>query len=399
MKVLVPAESRAGENRVALVPAHVGRLKAAGFAVAVQSGAGRGSHLPDEDYRTAGADILTSKEHVAAAFRVADVVVSVRPLHPMAAALLKPGAATLSFLDPLADRATIEAIATAGASALSFDLVPRTARAQPMDALTSQAMCLGYRAALVTAARLPRFMGLYMTAAGTIAPARILVLGAGVAGLQAISTSRRLGAVVSAYDVRPDSAEEIRSVGASFIPMDPAIDGSAAYGRELAPRSADRLLELLVPHVAEADAVIATAAVPGRPAPRLVSAQALAQMRPGCVVYDLFAENGGNVEGSVAGQVVRIGGVEVIGGKDVASEIPLHAATLYSGNVLALLELVAPGGELSLDLGDEVQASCLIVHEGALSGQQPVTADGSAPEPGPGDSAGPVVQSIAEEVW
>lgn len=384
MKVLVPAESRARENRVAVVPESIAALRALGLTVAVQSGAGLRSHAPDDAYREAGAEVIGT-EHVAAALGVTDVVATVRPLHPKAMALLKPGAVSVSFLQPLADLATVTAAANAGATALSFDLVPRISRAQSMDALTSQAMVTGYRAALVAAERLPRFFPLFMTAAGTIPPARVLVLGAGVAGLQAIATARRLGAVVSAYDVRASSAEEVRSMGATFLSLGlDTAEGEGGYAREMSAERAQRQRDLLARHVRDADVVITTAAVPGRPAPLLVSADAVAGMREGSVVVDLAAESGGNVEGSQPGSEIRIGGALVWGGRDVASQLPEHASKLYSANCVALLGLMTREGVVDADLADEVIAGCAVVHRGAVRDAAAAAALGvepGAPEP------------------
>lgn len=379
MKVLVPTESRSGENRVALVPESVGRLKALGLTVAVQAGAGLASNAADDDYRQAGAEVIAT-EHVARAFGVTDVVTTVRPLHPKAVALLKPGAIMLSFLQPVADLATVTAAAEAGATALSFDLVPRISRAQSMDALTSQALVSGYRAALVAADRLPKFFPLFMTAAGTIPPAKVLVLGAGVAGLQAIATARRLGAVVSAYDVRPSSADEVKSMGAKFLSLDlDTAEGTGGYAREMTADRASRQMELLAPHVAESDVVITTAAIPGRQAPRLVSAEMVAAMHAGSVVVDLAAESGGNVEGSVPGDEVHIGGATIWGGANVPSQLPVHASKLYSANVVALLTLITKDGVVDADLSDEVIDGCAVVHTGTIRNRAAAEALGIAP--------------------
>ncbi|MGB8020370.1 MAG: Re/Si-specific NAD(P)(+) transhydrogenase subunit alpha [Candidatus Nanopelagicales bacterium] len=379
MKVLIPAESRSGENRVALVPESVGRLKALGLTVAVQSGAGLASNATDDDYRQAGAEVIAT-EHVARALGVTDVVATVRPLHPKAVALLKPGAIMMSFLQPVADLATVTAAADAGATALSFDLVPRISRAQSMDALTSQALVSGYRAALVAADRLPKFFPLFMTAAGTIPPAKVLVLGAGVAGLQAIATARRLGAVVSAYDVRPSSADEVKSMGAKFLSLDlDTAEGAGGYAREMTADRATRQMELLAPHVADSDVLITTAAIPGRPAPRLVSAEMVAGMRTGSVVVDLAAESGGNVEGSVPGDEVHIGGATVWGGANVPSQLPVHASKLYSANVVALLTLITKDGIVDADLSDEVIDGCAVVHTGTIRNPAAAQALGIAP--------------------
>ena len=366
MKVLVPAESRPGENRVALVPESVGRLTALGLTVAVQTGAGLRSYATDDDYRQAGAEVIAT-EHVAAALGVTDVVATVRPLHPKAVELLKPGAVSLSFLQPVADLATVVAAANAGATALSFDLVPRISRAQSMDALTSQSLVSGYLAALVGATRLPKFFPLFMTAAGTIPPAKVLVLGAGVAGLQAMATARRLGAVVSGYDVRPASADEVKSMGATFLALDlETAQGAGGYATEMSDDRAARQMELLAPYVADSDVVITTAAIPGRPAPRLVSAEMVAAMRSGSVVVDLAAESGGNVEGSQPGAEVQIGGALVWGGADVPSQMPVHASKLYSANVVALLTLITTDGIVDADLADEVIDGCAVVHRGTV---------------------------------
>jgi proton-translocating NAD(P)+ transhydrogenase subunit alpha len=373
MKVLVPAESRRGENRVALVPESVAKLRGMGLTVAVQAGAGVRSGATDDDYRQAGAEVIAT-DFVAPALGVTDVVTTVRPLHPRAVDLLKPGAITLSFLQPVADLQTVAAAARAEATALSFDLIPRISRAQAMDALTSQAMVAGYRAVLVAAERLPRFFPLSMTAAGTIPPARVLVLGAGVAGLQAIATARRLGAVVTAYDVRAASAEEVRSLGATFLDLGlGTAEGEGGYAREMSDERAQRQRDLLAAHVAAADVVITTAAVPGHQAPQLVTADAVSQMRPGSVVVDLAAESGGNVEGSQPGSVAQVGSATLIGGADVPSQLPVHASALYSANVVAVLGAMTHAGVVSVDLDDEVMAGCVVVHHGTV--RNPVAAE------------------------
>lgn len=370
MKLYVPAETRAGELRTALVPETVSKLASAGYEVAVQSGAGQHSYASDEDYAAAGA-IVVPAERADATLADADVVATVRPLDPERANLLKAGAITVSFLSPSSDAEVVFAIAERGASALSFDLLPRISRAQSMDALTSQALVTGYRCALVAADRLPKFFPLFMTAAGTIPPAKVVVLGAGVAGLQAIATAKRLGAKVSAYDVRSASADEVRSMGGTFIDLGlDALEAGGGYAREMAEERAAKQRELLTPHIAEADAVITTAAVPGRKAPVLVTADMVATMRPGSVVVDLAAESGGNVEGSIAGEEVDVNGVAIWGGRDVASQMPMHASKLYAMNVVALLGLVAKTkddeGRMSLDLEDEVIDGCTVVLDGQI---------------------------------
>jgi NAD(P) transhydrogenase subunit alpha len=273
----------------------------------------------------------------------------------------------VSFLQPGQDGETINAIAERGATALSFDLVPRISRAQSMDALTSQALVTGYRATLVAAALAPKFFPLFMTAAGTIPPARVLVLGAGVAGLQAIATAKRLGALVSAYDVREASADEVKSMGGTFISLDlDALEAGGGYAREMSEDRAARQRELLAPYIAAADVLITTAAVPGRRAPLLVTADMVDGMAPGSVVVDLAAETGGNVEGSEPGVTLDRNGVKVWGAKDAASSMPLHASKLYAMNVVALLGLVVADGELVLDPADEIIDGCAVVLGGEI---------------------------------
>ena len=281
----------------------------------------------------------------------------------------------------------MRAMATAGVTAMAMELIPRISRAQSMDALTSQALVSGYAAGLTAATTLPRFFPLFMTAAGTVPPARVLVLGAGVAGLQAIATAKRLGAVVHAYDVRAASADEVRSVGATFITLDlEALEGAGGYARDMTADRAARQRELLAPHVAAADALITTAAVPGRRAPLLVTTSMVAGMRPGRVVVDLAAETGGNVEGVAAGRLTEVAGpggtVALVGMKDAASRVPVDASRLYSGNITALLGLLASDGEVRVDLDDEVVAGACLTHAGevrhaataqALSSEGPVT--------------------------
>lgn len=366
MRLFVPSETRVGERRVALVPDTVAKLAALGLEVTIESGAGREAYATDEDYIAAGASVVATAD-VPVAFESADVIATVRPLDPERAATLKPGAVALSFLQPNSDALTVAAFAAAGATALSFDLVPRISRAQSMDALTSQALVTGYRSTLIAADALPKFFPLFMTAAGTIPPAKVLVLGAGVAGLQAIATAKRLGAVVSAYDVRAASADEVRSMGATFIELElEALEAGGGYAKEMTEERAARQRELLTPYITESDVLITTAAVPGRQAPRLVTAEMLAGIKPGSIVFDLAAETGGNVEGSVAGEEVVVDGVRIIGAKDLASTMPVHASRLYAMNVVALLGLAVKEGELVLDPEDEVFEGCAVVLNGVI---------------------------------
>lgn len=364
MRLLVPRETRPGERRVAVVPSVVGKFTQLGFEVVVESGAGDLAFAPDADYSAAGA-IVVSTTAMDDALAAADVVASVRPLDYGRAKRLKKGAVAVSFLSPAIDLETVRGLHDAGATGLSFELVPRISRAQSMDALTSQSLVTGYRAALVAADRLPKFFPLFMTAAGTIQPARVLVLGAGVAGLQAIATAKRLGARVSAYDVRAASADEVRSMGATFIQLDlDALEGAGGYAREMSDDRAQRQRDLLAPHVAESDVLITTAAVPGRQAPLLVTRAMVEEMKPGSVVVDLAAETGGNVEGSLPGEEVMVGEVIVWGGRDVPSEMPVHASQLYAMNVYSLLTLVAKDGQVVVDASDEIIDGCAVVLDG-----------------------------------
>lgn len=367
MRIAVPKEIKSGEKRVALVPDIISKLTKAGLEVVIESGAGVNANAADQDFKAAGAEVKSGD-----VLTGADVVLSVQPLTPAQMKSLKKGAITISFLSPTGSVDSIDAAVAAGVTAFSLEMVPRISRAQSMDALTSQALCAGYRASLVAAELSPKFFPLLMTAAGTVTPAKVVVLGAGVAGLQAIATAKRLGAVVSAYDVRPASADEVKSMGAKFITLElEALEGAGGYAREMSEERAAKQRELLTPYIAEADVLITTAAVPGRTAPRLVTAQMAAQMKPGSVIVDLAAESGGNVEGSVAGEVITTeAGVTMWGGKDVPSQLPYHASMLFSRNVVNLLMLMSktvdgkPTGELIPDFNDEIIDSAAITHAG-----------------------------------
>jgi len=368
MRIAVPKEIKDGEKRVALVPDIISKLTKAGLDVVIESGAGVTAQASDEEFKKAGAEVKSGD-----VLTGADVVLSVQPLTPAQMKSLKKGAITISFLSPTGSVDSIDAAVAAGVTAFSLEMVPRISRAQSMDALTSQALCAGYRASLVAAELSPKFFPLLMTAAGTVTPAKVVVLGAGVAGLQAIATAKRLGAVVSAYDVRPASADEVKSMGAKFITLElEALEGAGGYAREMTEERAAKQRELLTPYIAEADVLITTAAVPGRTAPRLVTAQMAGQMKPGSVIVDLAAETGGNVEGSVAGEVITTAnGVTMWGGKDVPSQLPYHASMLFSRNVVNLLMLMSktvdgkPTGELIPDFSDEIIDSAALTHAGA----------------------------------
>ena len=366
MRIHVPKESRAGEKRVALVPDLLSKLTRAGFELSIESGAGLGAGAGDKDFSNAGAKVVSGSE-AHSSLESADVVLSVQPLTVEQFKSLKRGAITISFLSPTSAAENIDAAASAGATAFSLELVPRISRAQSMDALTSQALCAGYRAALVAAELSPRFFPLLMTAAGTVTPANVLVLGAGVAGLQAIATARRLGGVVSAYDVRPSSADEVRSMGATFINLElEAIEGAGGYAREMSEERAAKQRELLTPFIAKSHVLITTAAVPGKPAPRLVTKEMYRSMAEGSVIVDLAAESGGNVEGSKPGEtVVTEGGLKIWGGKDVPSQLPFHASSLYARNVVNLLLLMVKDGALNIDFTDEIIDSAAVTHDGS----------------------------------
>ena len=367
MLVAVPKEIRDGEKRVALVPDIINKLTRLGLDVVIESGAGVNAQASDEAYRAAGAQVVAGD-----VLKGADVVLSVTALTPQQIATLKKGAITISFLSIVNQRESIDAAVAAGVTAFSLELVPRISRAQSMDALTSQALCAGYRASLVGAELSPRFFPMLMTAAGTVTPAQVLVLGAGVAGLQAIATARRLGAVVSAYDVRPSSKDEVKSMGATFIELElESLEGAGGYAREMTEERAAKQRELLTPFIAKSHVVITTAAVPGRTAPRLMTAAMVDAMEEGTVIVDLAAETGGNVEGSKAGEiVVTAKGVRIWGGKDVPSQLPFHASSLYSRNVVNLLTLLtkpsAEGSELSFDINfdDEIIDGSAVTHAG-----------------------------------
>ena len=368
MRVAVPKEIKDGEKRVALVPDIISKLTKAGLEVVIESGAGVSAQAADQDFIAVGAQVKSGD-----VISGADVILSVQPLTPSQMSSLKKGAITISFLSPAGSADSITAAVAAGVTAFSLESVPRISRAQSMDALTSQALCAGYRASLVAAELSPKFFPLLMTAAGTVTPAKVVVLGAGVAGLHAIATAKRLGAVVSAYDVRPASADEVKSMGAKFITLElEALEGAGGYAREMTEERAAKQRELLTPYIAEADVLITTAAVPGRTAPRLVTAQMAAQMKPGSVIVDLAAETGGNVEGSVAGEVITTSaGVTMWGGKDVPSQLPYHASMLFSRNVVNLLLLMSksvdgkPTGEIIPDFTDEIIDSAALTHAGA----------------------------------
>ena len=359
-------ESRDGESRVAMVPELVGKLTELGYEVAVEPGAGNHALISDEEYAEAGA-VLDE-----AAFDGAALVVSVQPLDLGTAGRLPAGTSTISFLPTQLEPDLVATYRDGGVTSYALELVPRISRAQSMDALSSQALVAGYRCAVVAAGMLRRFFPLSMTAAGTVQPAQVVVLGAGVAGLQAIATARRLGAVVQAYDVRAAAAEEIASMGAKPIHLElETLEGSGGYAREMTEDRAARQRELMAPYIAQADALITTAAVPGRSAPLLVTREMVELMAPGSVVVDLAAESGGNVEGSEPGEVVRIGNAQVWGGRNVPSQMPGPASRLLAQNIVNLVTLMTARDDegtssFAPDPEDEIVAGACVTRDGAI---------------------------------
>jgi NAD(P) transhydrogenase subunit alpha len=359
MLVGVPKESIPGERRVALVPETIGRL-GDGIEVVVEAGAGEHAGFPDSAYREAGAAIGDPW--------TADAVVKVAAPTGSEAARLHEGQVLVAFLSPLTSADEIERLAGMGVHAFALESIPRITRAQPMDALSSQATVAGYKAALVAADRLPRFLPMLMTAAGTIPPAKVLVLGAGVAGLQAIATARRLGAVVSAFDVRPAVREQVESLGATFLDL--GVQGeetTGGYARELTPEQQAAQQAELQDRITGFDAVITTAAVPGRPAPKLVTGEAVRGMRPGSVIVDLAAETGGNCELTQPGEEIEADGVTIVGTTNVPSTMPTHASQLLSRNMASLLGLLERDGALVLDWDDEILAGACVTHKEAVA--------------------------------
>jgi proton-translocating NAD(P)+ transhydrogenase subunit alpha len=352
MRLGIPKESSPGEHRVALVPETVGRL-GDGIQVIVENGAGEPAGFPDAAYREAGAEIGDPWS--------AEIVAKVATPTADESARLRSGQVLIAFLSPLTDAEGVERLTAAGVHAFALESIPRITRAQPMDALSSQATVAGYKASLIAADRLPRFLPMLMTAAGTIPPAKVLVLGAGVAGLQAIATARRLGAVVSAFDVRAAVGEQVESLGATFL--DVGVRGEeteGGYARELTAEQQVAQQVALQTHIPAFDIVITTAAIPGRPAPKLITAEAVRAMRPGSVIVDLAADTGGNCELTVPGQEIVEAGVTIVGTKNLPATMPTHASQLLSRNVASLVGLFVRDGELVLDWDDEIVSGACV---------------------------------------
>ena len=365
MKIGVPKETAANERRVALVPDTAGRLVKTGLEVAVEQGAGVAAAFPDEAYRAAGAGLVATPAEV---FGRSDVVLKVQPPSTAEVALCREGAALVAVFQPAAEREVVAALAARKATAFSLALLPRITRAQPMDVLSSQATVAGYKAVLLAATTTGRLFPMLVTAAGTLSPARVLVLGAGVAGLQAIATARRLGAVVSAFDVRPAVKEQVESLGAKFLQLEIAEQAEAAggYAKQLSEETHRRELAFIAQHLKDVDVVITTAAIPGKRAPILITADAVRGMKPGAVIVDLAAETGGNCEVTEPGAEVRRDGVIVLGPLNLPSTLPLHASQMYARNVSSFLLYVVRDGTLNLDFSDEIIRDTCVTHAGEV---------------------------------
>ncbi|HEX5323424.1 MAG TPA: Re/Si-specific NAD(P)(+) transhydrogenase subunit alpha [Capsulimonadaceae bacterium] len=365
MVIGVPKEVRLGENRVALVPDAVARLVKSSLNVLVEAHAGNAASIADDAYQAAGAQIAPN---AAALYQSADIVAKVARLTPEEIALVKPNTVVIAFFSPLGDPSYVQALAKAGITAMSMDTIPRITRAQAMDALSSQSNIAGYKAVLLAASALPRFFPMLTTAAGTVPPAKALILGAGVAGLQAIATARRLGAVVSAYDTRAAVKEQVQSLGAKFLEVDVGenAEGAGGYAKELSQEAISRQREFMQKHIGASDVVITTALVPGRKAPLLITEDAVRAMSPGSVIVDLAAEAGGNCELTEPDQVVVKHGITIIGTTNLPATVPLHASQLYARNISALLELLIKDGKLNLDMNDEIIAGTCLTNDGKV---------------------------------
>lgn len=365
----VVKETAAGETRVGLIPESVKHLTGKGLAVVVQAGAGEGSSISDDEYVAQGASILPTAAEV---YDAADVVIRVQAPADEDLAAMKPEQILVSFLAPLFNHELNTKLAQAGVTAMAVDAVPRITRAQSMDALSAMASIGGYKAVLLAASHLPKFFPLLMTAAGTIRPARVLVLGAGVAGLQAIATARRLGAVVEAYDTRAVVKEQVESLGAKFVEIDTGADaaGAGGYAREATPEELRKQQEGLNEHIAKADVVITTAAVPGRPAPKLIPASAVERMHHGSVIVDLAAETGGNCELTTKGEITTEHGVTIIGLLNLPATLPVHASQLYAKVITNFLDLLIRDGQIDLNMDDEIISAMTITRGGEIVQEQ-----------------------------
>lgn len=371
MKIAIAKEieSEVGERRVALIPDIVARLVKQNLEIWVESGAGEGSFFSNQAYETAGAKIISD---TAKLWGEADVLLKVGIPKESEINQMRPGSVLISFLNPLGTPETVQQLANRQITAFSMELIPRTSRAQSMDALSSQAGVAGYKAVLIAAAALPKFFPMLTTAAGTIRPAKVLVMGAGVAGLQAIATARRLGAVVEAFDIRPAVKEEVQSLGAKFVEvkLDEETVAAGGYAKEISEASKQRTQEVLTEHVKNSDVVITTAQVPGKKAPLLVTEEMVAQMNPGSVIVDLAADQGGNCAGTEAGKDVVRHGVTIIGPINLPSSMPVHASQMYAKNISTFLQYMIKDGELNLNFEDDIIGGTCVTHAGEIRNQR-----------------------------
>ena len=370
MRVAVLKETRSTENRVALVPLGVKALVKRGLTVSIQSGAGETSGISDLTYQEAGAEIATNAQD---ALKDAKVVLVVNPPPSNELDLLSEGSILVGFLDPLSNSDLVSRLVELNVTGISMELVPRITRAQSMDALSSQATVAGYKAVLLAANHLPKFLPMFTTAAGTIRPAKALVLGAGVAGLQAIATARRLGAVVEAFDVRPAVKEQVESLGASFLESEEEVtaEGEGGYAKELTEDQHHKELELIGDALVDTDIVITTAQIPGREAPVLITEDMVKTMKYGSVIVDLAAESGGNCELSEAGETVVAHGVQILGPSNLPTSIPVHSSQMYSKNIVTLIsEFLGDDGELQLDFENDVVGPSTVTHGGEVRNER-----------------------------
>ena len=374
MKIAVAKEIEVSERRVSLVPDIVAKLVKQGLEISVETGAGEKAYFSDGDYEAAGAKIITD---AAALWGEADILLKVSPPQEREDGreeidLLKPGAVLLSFLNPLGNPEIARKLAQRQITALSMELIPRTTRAQSMDALSSQASIAGYKTVVLAAAALPKYFPMLTTAAGTIAPAKVFVMGAGVAGLQAIATARRLGALVEAFDIRPAVKEEVQSLGAKFVEIKLTEETTAAggYAKEISEDSKKRTQEVVAEHVKHSDIVITTAQVPGRKAPILVTEEMVKGMKPGSVIVDLAAEQGGNCACTAPGKDIVYQGVTIIGPINLPSSMPIHASQLYAKNIAALMQLVVKDKALNVNFADDIVDAACITYNGEIRNQR-----------------------------
>jgi NAD(P) transhydrogenase subunit alpha len=372
IKIGVPKETYPGETRVALIPANVSNFKKMGAEIIVESGAGEKAGYPDSEYLEKGAQIVKSREEV---FSNADVILQVRALgaNPVEGkkdiALLKNGQILIGFMEPFFAKDLIEEVAQKGVISFALELLPRTSRAQSMDVLSSMATISGYKAVLIAASYLPKMFPMLTTAAGTILPANVFVIGAGVAGLQAIATARRLGAVVRAYDIRPATKQEVESLGAKFVELgleSQEAEDKRGYAKDMGEEFYRRQREMLTKVVAESDVVISTASVPGKKAPVLITEEMVKGMKPGSVIVDLSAERGGNCELTKPGEIVEKYGVKIIGPVNVPATVPYHASQMYSKNITNFCSLLIKNGEININLNDDILSSTLLTKDGSL---------------------------------